>query len=101
MIGRSINNQSNNDKSKRGWCSLYMYLLLEVFVLVIELIIGPVMNAHIVWEVSHSWDEWQDFYQFLKVVFCYRMNDLPSFPKNHLFLTPLLIEDRILGLNRF
>ena len=72
-----------------------------MFVLDIELIIGSVLNAHIVWEVSHSWDEWQDFYQFFVFVFFYRMNDLPSFPKNHLFLRPLLIEDRILGLNRF
>ena len=61
----------------------------------------PVMDAHIVWEVSHSWEEWRDLYQYLAVVFSYRIDDLPAFPKSHLFLTTLLTEDRILGLNRF
>lgn len=74
---------------------------IGIVCLVLHWLVGPSMKAHVSWEVSHTWEEWKDFYQFLQYQFYYKLDQLPSFPKSHVLLTTLLTEDRILCLNRF
>lgn len=55
---------------------------------------------HVSWEVVHTWEEWKDFFLYLQYQFLEKMDSLPPFPKAHLLLTSLLIDERIRGFNR-
>ena len=55
---------------------------------------------HASWEVVHTWAEWKDFFLYLQYQFLEKMDSLPAFPKAHLLLTSLLIDERIRGFNR-
>lgn len=62
--------------------------------------LDSLLKANIVWEVTHTWEEWRELYLFLQNRYSDVVYELPPFPKTHLVLTNLLKEDRILGLDR-
>ena len=50
--------------------------------------------------MSHTWEEWKDLYLYLDYVMHDTIRELPAFPKSHILMTTLLIDDRLNGLNR-
>lgn len=58
------------------------------------------LKANVVWEVTHTWEDWRELYLFLQTRYSDAIDELPQFPKAHLVLTNLLKEDRIRGLDR-
>ena len=52
------------------------------------------------WEVSYTWERWKDLNRVLEYHAEHSFEELPAFPKDHLVMTTLLIDDRLNGLTR-
>ena len=55
---------------------------------------------HVSWEVAHTWEEWRDLYLYVEYRFPEQLKSLPPFPTAHLLMTTLLMDERVLGMNR-
>ena len=62
--------------------------------------IDEALDVKVSWEVSYTWERWKDLNRVLEYHASHSLEELPVFPKDHLVMTTLLIDDRLNGLTR-